>query len=285
MPLALDTAYAVAVTVTLWATALGSGLSHRPSEILAAASNRGRFLRIIALDAVAIPLIVLALARALAVPEGYVAGLVIVGAASAGTLGLAFVRSARADVPLAIGLVVVLEMGNLVTIPFWSTILLAEGVRPPAGDVLGTLVLGVLVPLAIGIGLQVLQPDRAGGWARVLGAVSTLGLVVVVGIILYRDFEAVMEAWAALVPVVALATVFISLAAGWAVGGPRRGGRATAGLVTSVRANTPALAVAGATYGARSDATVAIVVFALVSLAVSSVVAAWVRRSVAAQAR
>ena len=284
MPLALDTAYAVAIIVTLWATALGSGLSHRPSEIVAAASDRGRFARIVALNAVAIPLIVFALARSLAVPEGYVAGLVIVGAASAGTLGLAFVRSARADVPLAIGLVVVLEIGNLVTIPVWSTILLAEGVRPPVGDVLGTLVLGILVPLIIGTGLRVLQPGRAGGWARVLGVVSTIGLAVVVAIILYRDLEAALEAWAALVPIVAVATVFIALAAGWAVGGPGRRSRATAGLVTSLRANTPALAVAGATYGARSDAAIAIVVFALVSFAVSSVVAVWVRRSAAAQA-
>ena len=284
MPLALDTAYAVAIIVTLWATALGSGLLYRPSEIVAAASDRGRFARIVALDAVAMPLIVFALARALAVPDGYVAGLVIVGAASAGTLGLAFVRSARADVPLAIGLVVVLEIGNLVTIPVWSTLLLAEGVRPPVGDVLGTLVLGVLVPLVIGMGLRILQPGRAGGWARVLGVVSTVGLAVVVGIVLYRDFDDVIEAWAALVPLVAVATVFVAIATGWAIGGPGRRSRAAAGLVTSLRANTPALAVAGATYGPRSDAALAIVVFALVSIAVSSVVAVWVRRSAAARA-
>jgi bile acid:Na+ symporter, BASS family len=284
LPVGLDTTYSVAIIVTLWATALGSGLSHQPSEIAAAASDRGRFVRIIALDAVAIPLLVFALARALAVPQGYVAGLVIVGAASAGTLGLAFVRSARADVPLAIGLVVVLEIGNLLTIPAWSTILLAEGVRPPVGDVLGTLVLGVLVPLVIGIELRKLQPERAREWARVLGFVSTLGLAVVVAIVLYRDLDAVIEAWAALVPVVALATALIAVAAGWTLGGPVRSSRATAGLVTSVRANTPALAVAGGIYGARSDAALAIVVFALVAIAVSSLVAMWVRRSAAARA-
>ena len=279
MPQALDLAYMVTLWVTLWATAVGSGLSHRPSEVLRAASNRRRFASIVVLNAVAIPLVVVALTRALAVPDGYAAGLIIVGAASAGSLGLTGVRIARADLPLAIGLIVVLEVGNVLTIPVWSTILLSGAVQPRPSDILATLILGVLLPLGVGQGIRVLRPARAQGWARGLALVSTVGFFGVVGLILWRDMADVINAWDHLVPVVAVATVVVALFTGWAVGGPTRESRLSASLVTSVRSNTPALAVASATYGATSDAASAIVVFALTSLTISGFLAIWLGRT------
>lgn len=283
MPQALDLAYLVAVWVTLWATAVGSGLSHRPSEVVRAASNSRRFASIVVLNAVAIPLVVAALTRALAVPDGYAAGLIIVGAASAGSLGLTSVRIARADLPLAIGLIVVLEVGNILAIPVWSTILLSGVAQPRPSEILTTLVLGVLLPLGVGQGIRVLLPARAQGWAHVLALVSIVGFIGVIGLILVRDMKEVIEAWKDLVPVVAAATVAVALFAGWAVGGPTRESRLSASLVTSVRSNTPALAVASATYGATSDAASAIVVFALTSLTISGFLAIWLSRPTSRQ--
>ena len=106
---------------------------HRPREVTAALTDRGRFARIVALDAILVPLFVWGLVRSLGSPEGYASGLILVGAASAGAIGLAKVRLASGDVPLAIGPIVVLELGNLVTIPVWSAILLTGPVRPTLG--------------------------------------------------------------------------------------------------------------------------------------------------------
>jgi bile acid:Na+ symporter, BASS family len=278
MTQALNLAFSVALIVTLWATAVGSGLSHLPAEVIAATGNRRRFTRLIVLDAVAMPLVIYALARALAVPEGYTAGLVLVGAASAGAIGLAIVRLAAGDMPLAIGLVVVLEAGNLITIPLWSTILLPDGVRPPLGDVAGTLVLGVLVPLLAGNALRALRPERAKTWAAMLATVSRWGLAITVAIIVALDVSVLVDAWTALVPIVALIAALCALAVGWVAGGPLQRSRATGALVMAVRANTPALAVASATYGATSQTSAAIVVFALVALVVAPVFAVWLRR-------
>jgi BASS family bile acid:Na+ symporter len=279
----IDLAYVLALTVTLWATAIGSGLSHRPGEVTAAVANRRRFIRIVVLDAVVIPLLGYALVRVLAVPEGYAAGLILVGAASAGAIGLAVVRVANGDIPLAIGLIVVQELGNLVAIPFWSTILLSGQVRPPLGDVVATLVLGVLLPLIVGTGLRHARPGRAVGWARALRRVSTVSLVILIAIAVGRDIGDVGGA-AAAVSLVALVTVTAALLAGWAVGSPGRASRSTAALITATRAGTPALAVASGTYGLSSDAASAIVVFALVSLLVSGPVAVLLARESAQSA-
>jgi bile acid:Na+ symporter, BASS family len=274
----LDLAYVLALAVTLWATAVGSGLSHRPGEVTAAMVDRRRFVSIVVLDAVVIPLLVYALVRILAVPEGYAAGLILVGAASAGAIGLAVVRLADGDVPLAIGLIVVLELGNLVTIPFWSTILLSGHVRPPLGEVAATLALGVVLPLIVGAGLRRMRPQAALGWARPMRRVSTLSLVILIVIAVGRDIGDVVGA-AAAVSLVALVTVTAALLAGWALGSPGGASRSTAALVTASRASTPALAVASSTYGLSSDAASAVVVFALISLLVSGPVAVLLARA------
>ena len=268
----LDLAYVVALVVTLWTTAIGSGLSHRPGEVRAAIADRGRFLRIVALDALVIPVFVYGLVRMLGIPEGYAAGLILVGAASAGAIGLAVVRFADGDVPLAIGLIVVLELGNLIAIPFWSTVLLSDQVRPPLGDVVATLVLGVLLPLAAGMAVRRLRPARAAAWAHALRRASAVSLVLLVLIAVGRDIDEVAAATVT-VAVVATVTVVVALLAGWLAGGPDRPSRATAAAVTSVRAGTPALAVAAATYGLSSDAATAIVAFALLSLVITGLVA------------
>ena len=263
---ALDLAFAVALVATLWATAVGTGLSLQPGELAAATANRSLFLRVLVISAVAVPLFVGVLTSVMGVPPGYRTGLVLVGAASAGPLSLAVVRIVGADLALAVALVVTLEAGNLVTIPAWSSILLADTVRPPVGDILGTIVLGVIVPLIVGVGLRRLRPTPAEGWAHALGRVSTIGFAVVVGLTLWRGAGVIAESWAALVPIVALATVVAAFCGGWVLGGPRGDARMAAALVTSVRANAPALAVASGTFGATSDAVVAIVVFAIVSI-------------------
>ena len=55
---ALNLAFSVALIVTSWATAVGSGLTHRPGEVITAAADGSRFGRLIALDVIAIPLVV-----------------------------------------------------------------------------------------------------------------------------------------------------------------------------------------------------------------------------------
>ena len=231
-----------------------------------------------ALDAILVPLFVWGLVRILGVPEGYASGLILVGAASAGAIGLAKVRLASGDVPLAIGLIVVLELGNLVTIPVWSAILLTGPVRPPLGDVVVTLALAVLLPLLVGTGLRHLWPRRARGWARTLGRISAVSLVILVAIAVGRDVGAVIDA-ASAVSLVAVITVITALLTGWAVGSPGRASRSTAALVTSSRASTPALAVAGGTYGLSSDAALAIVAFAVISLVISGLAAVVLSRA------
>jgi predicted Na+-dependent transporter len=77
---------------------------------------------------------------------------------------------------------------------------------------------------------------------------------------------------------VALLTVAFALAGGWIAGSPESPNRTAASLVTGIRANAPALAVAQAAFPGRPAVAVTAVVFGLVSVVVPLVVALMLRR-------
>ena len=67
----LDIIYSVAIVTTLWATAIGFGAGHDLGAVGAGLRRRGLFVRLIALDVVLVPLLVLGLIRLFGVPTEY----------------------------------------------------------------------------------------------------------------------------------------------------------------------------------------------------------------------
>jgi hypothetical protein len=114
---ALDQFYQVALVLTLWITGLGLGMSFGPGQILRTLRRGGLFARAAVLDVVIVPLLVWGLVHALSVPGHFATGLLLVGVASAGPLGIKAAQLAGADLSYAIALVVVLEATNAVAIP------------------------------------------------------------------------------------------------------------------------------------------------------------------------
>ena len=251
MDRALDQLYQVALVLTLWSTGLGLGVSFSPSQILRTLRQGGLFARAAVLDVVIVPLVVWGLAEAFSVPDRYAIGLLLVGMASAGPLGIKASELARADLPYAIALVVVLEAANAVAIPVWVALLLPPGVQVSLGPVVRTLLLLVLAPLAVGMAIRA----RLARYARI-----------------------VVETFAAVGPA-ALTAVVLALLSGWLLGGPARATRAATSLVTGVRANGPALAIAQASFPSLAAVSVAIVAFGMFSILVPVLFAVVVGRT------
>lgn len=282
MPATLDLAYTVALAVTLWATSIGLAAGHDPRDVGAAMRRRAMFARLVVLDVVGVPLVVAALVRLVSVPPDDAVGLLIVGAAAAGPLGLKTVQLARADVPLAIGLVIVLELLNLVAMPIWAAILVPGVSALPIVDIARTLLLGVLLPLILGFVIHRRAPGRSALVARQATTISSIGLAVVIATVVLRDGSAVMAAFGSGVPAVAVGTTLIAMALGWWLGGPDPASRRSGACVSSVRANLPALAVATTAFGAASPAVSAIVVFGLCALVIVPAAAVVLGRSAGA---
>ena len=175
-------------------------------------------------------------------------------------------------------LVLVLGLANLVAIPFWAVVLLAEGTDTAPLDVLGSLLVMVVAPLAIGMACRRAAPRLAAHLPRPLTLGSNVGLVAVVAIVLARDADQVVDAMGERVPLVAVLAIAAALGLGWLAGGSSRATRASASIVTGVRANGPALAIAAASFPDRDDVRVGVIVFALVSIVGPLAMALVIRR-------
>lgn len=275
---ALDAAYLVALVVALWGTGIALGAEHAASELLAPVSRAGLLGRVALVDVLLLPLLVWVLVRLLEVPDDYAVGLLLVGMASAGPLGIKAAQLAGADVPAAVSLVLALELANLVAIPFWAAVLLPDGTEVAPLDVLGTLLIMVVAPLAIGMACRRAAPRLAAHLPRPLTLLSNVGLVAVVAIVLARDADKVVDAMGERVPLVAALAVAAALGLGWLAGGSSRATRASASIVTGVRATGPALAIAAASFPDRDNVRVGVVVFALFSVVVPLAAALVIRR-------
>ena len=260
-----DQLYQVALALTLWITGLGLGMSFGLGQILRTLRRGGLFARATVLDVVIVPLLVWGLVQAFSIPDHYATGLLLVGVASAGPLGIKAAQLARADLPYAIALVVVLEAANVVAIPVWVALLLPPGVQVPMWPVVRTLLLLVLAPLAVGMAVRARRPPTAARLAQLAAPLSTVGLLVVIAIVLARYARIVLDVFVAVGPA-ALTAVLLALLLGWLLGGPGRPTRAATSLVTGVRANGPALAIAQASFPSLAAVSVAIVAFGIFSV-------------------
>jgi BASS family bile acid:Na+ symporter len=285
----VDTLIDVLILATLWAAGLGLGFGLQPGDLVLDRARALGFVRVLLLDVVVVPLGVWLLATAFSIPAGYATGLLIVAAASAGPLGIKAAQLAKGDQAFAVALVVVLELANILVVPVWATLLLPVGVTLPVDGIVRTLVIGILLPITLGVLIRRGSSSFAARLTGPTSALSTLGLGAVIVLIVARDARAVLDALATGLTTVTLLTLALTLVGGWLAGGPDRATRTTAAMVTSIRANAPALAVVIAAFGAAAQPPIAITVFGVLSVLVTVSVAAilgwWPTASLATIAR
>jgi BASS family bile acid:Na+ symporter len=265
----LGVIYGAGVVVALWSAGLELGMRHSVREIAAPLRRVGLLLRVGLVDVLLVPLIVWSLAKAVSVPSGYTTGLLLVGIASGGPLAIKAAQLARADAVIAVCLVVTLEVVNVAVIPLWAGVLLPEGITFSPAKILLTLVAVVILPLAVG---RTASHRWRGLSARVLPAlpsVANIALVAAIAATMIRDGDAVVDAASERVPLVAAVTVAAALLLGWFAGGSGPRVRAATALVTGIRANALALAIAASSFPGQPDIRAAIVVFALFSITLS----------------
>jgi BASS family bile acid:Na+ symporter len=111
----------------------------------------------------------------------------------------------------------------------------------------------VLLPLAAGIALRAFGDEVAKRWAPRAAFVSSTGLTAVVVLVLLRDGSSIADGLGDGVPLVAAIAVGAALGLGWLAGGPAREARVSTALVTGIRANGPALAIAAASFSGSPD--------------------------------
>jgi predicted Na+-dependent transporter len=182
-----------------------------------------------------------------AVPEGPAIGLLLVGMASAGPLGVVAARIARADATVAVAAVGTLELANLVVIPAWSALLLPRAVSVPFAEIVAAVTLLLALPLLVGMVLRRRAPRAVPALRKTLEPVAAGGLLLAIALAFAQGWDALGNDMLPSVAGAGLVLVAACLAGGWLVAGDPRERRASGALVTTQRgnvvANTPEAAL------------------------------------------
>jgi len=192
-------------------------------EFFAPLRERRLVLRVVALDTILVPVLIVGIATLLRLDDATGAGLVIVAAASAGPIGVALARAGRGDMPLAVTLVTGIGLLNLLTVPVISTLLLPRTIPLPLVAIVTNLIGLLLVPLILGRAMHVLlgwvratQATRARVLANI-GNTASMCLIGAVGVALFLEPGPTIRALAGPITPIAIVTMLVVAAAARAI--------------------------------------------------------------------
>jgi BASS family bile acid:Na+ symporter len=233
------------IAISIGATVLSLGMTFTVAQLLAPLRRVWVVVAMVVLSAVVIPALAWGIAAVLPIKDAYVDGLVLatLGAGSAGAIKAAQLAK-NADLPLAVSLVVVLQLVNIVSVPIWAG-QVVSGASLSAWDILKSLLELVLIPLVVGLIARARYPDHAGEWTAGLTKVANLALVVALAAGISVNWQTIVDLFGSWVLVASIVIIAIGLALGMLVGRSSAETRTTTGLVATMRFGSLGLIIIG----------------------------------------
>lgn len=259
-------------TIFVLSTMFSMGVKLSVSQLFDAIRKRQLLAKSLVVNLVAIPLIAYLLLRAVPVGTGYATGILLLAVSPGAPFGPKLAEISDSDMAFASGLMAILCLLSVVTIPI-SLVLLVPGdvvVDPLA---IGKLVLVIqLVPLLIGLGLTVFQSSLADQLyppVQRLSDYSFIGLIVLLVVVYSDEMVSVIGTGALGISAIAVGA---SLSLGYVLGGPARTTREV--LATTTAARNAAIALFIATTGFSNPNVLTIVLaFSFIGVVGSGVIA------------
>ena len=252
------------IAISVGATVLSLGMSFTIGQLVAPLHRVVLVIVMVALNAVVIPAAAWGIAVVSPMDNKYVAGLVLasIGAGSAAALKAAQLAG-RVDLPLAVSVVVVLQLVNIVAVPLWAG-QVVTGASISAWDIVQSLLALILLPLAVGLFIRARYAEHAKAWQVDLVRLANLalGIALVTGIAVnWSTIKSMFGSWVILtaIVIVALAGVLGAL-----VGVRNAEIRTTTGLVSVFRFASLGLVIIGTQLGGNPNYLGPAITFALI---------------------
>jgi BASS family bile acid:Na+ symporter len=271
----------VLVTLTVVEMMLTMGLGVSLVDLVGVLRN-GRLLLGAALaNYVCVPAVTVGLVFLFGAPPMVAAGFLILAVCPGAPFGPPLAAIARADVRVAVGVMVILAASSALIAPKLLAYLLplasgSEVLHVDPMAIIGTLLVSQLLPLGIGIAVRKWRPilaDRLQGPGNLASKILN---ALTVCVILVAQFNLLMEIRAGAYLGMLLLLV-ASWAAGWLFGGPDTSIRKTMALTTALRNVGVGLVIATGSF-AGTPAVTAALVYGLIEIAGSLLLAlAWGR--------
>jgi len=238
------------IAISIGATVLSLGMTYTVGQLVAPLHRVVLVVAMVVLNAGVIPAVAWGLAEILPVDSKYVPGLALatIGAGSASGLKAAQL-SKRADLPLAVSVVVVLQLVNVITVPLWAG-QVVTGASISAGQIVQSLLLLVLLPLVVGLLIRARYTEHAKAWQAELVKVANLALVVALATGISANWSTIVSMFGSWVIGATIIIVIVAgglgLLPGLLLGGGGAEVRTTTGLVSVFRFASLGLIIIGA---------------------------------------
>jgi bile acid:Na+ symporter, BASS family len=237
--MSLDRVINILVTITLIEMMVLVGLRVTFTELAQTAKSRRLIAQAVIANYLLFPIVTIVLLKSFDVGPMVAAGFLVLAVCPGAPYGPPFAAIARANVPVAVGLMAILAGTSAIISPALLHVLLpwVAGGEAPQVDLigmLGTLLATQLLPLLLGLMVRHRRPQLADRLLAPLEIVSRALNLGVAGLILGSQFRMLTE-----IRMAGFAGMLILLAAslvmGWLAGGPGRDNRRTMALTTSLR--------------------------------------------------
>ncbi|OBC02425.1 transporter [Mycobacterium sp. 852013-50091_SCH5140682] len=232
----------IAVVFFVVSSTLSVGLSLTVPQILAPLKNTRLVALCLVANFVLAPLAALGLWKALGLDEPLGIGLLLAGLAAGAPFLIKLAEFAKADIALAVGLMVLLMVVTVGYVPLVLP-LLVQGAAVNPVRIAASLVVLMLVPLAIGLALRARSPGIAGRIRPAVGVVSNVSMVLVVLLTVAGHFRSVVSVFGTFAVLAAVMYTAVCAGIGWLVAVP--GTRDVLALGTAQRNAAAAFVVAG----------------------------------------
>jgi bile acid:Na+ symporter, BASS family len=177
------------------------GMELTPADFNRARRQPGAIALALALQAVVLPLLAIAMARALLLPPTLACSIVIISAAPIAALSNYYALIARAEVALAVTLTAVSSMAAVATMPI--AVLLASkslgpgaaGFEPAIAKLAVQTVIGLLLPILVGMTIRRFLPDVVERRRGLLQVLALAALTAIIAFVLIDQIEGVRRHW------------------------------------------------------------------------------------------
>lgn len=250
------------VTITLLEMMIAIGLGVTIQQVKSVAKDGKLLTRALIANYLLVPLAALALLVAFHAPAMAAAGFLIAAVCPGAPYGPPFTAMSKGNVPVAVGLMVILAGSSALIAPVLLHFLLPiiagnQQLKVDVLKIVTTLLVAQLLPLCIGLAIRASRPDLAAKLETPAKKLSTLLNLVVFAFILYVDWKT-LAAISGRGYVGMLVLVIATLIIGWAFGGKNAPSRRAMAASTSVRNVGVALVIATGSFPGTAAVTSAL---------------------------
>jgi len=274
--MSIDKLINVLVTITLIEMMISIGLGVTFAQVIAVARNWRTVILAGLANYVCVPAVAVGLLLLFHAHPMVAAGVLIISVCPGAPYGPPFTGLAQGNVPLAVGLMVILAGSSAIIAPLLLSFLLPmmagnQPLRVNAAKMVTTLLVSQLLPLLAGLMVRHWRPDLAQQLqkpANKLSAVLNLAVFVFILVVQFKTLTEIrlpgFEGMSAL--------LVASIAAGWLFGGPGGDNRTAMALTTSVRNVGVSLVIATGSFP-RTHAVTAALAYALFQTIIMALIA------------